>query len=96
MQNKPTQQISALQTWISAQLYEKKISSNFLLRTKVKWMPKFLLQWKRTAGPICVSRFIKRNVACIASGLYAMVMCKFSPVFCICIHCKRNYEIDLI
>ncbi len=33
-----------------------------------------------TAGPICVSHFIKRDMA---SAIYTMVMLKFSPVFCI-------------
>ena len=36
-----------------------------------------------TAGPICISGFIARDVADIASTNNAMVMYKFGPVFSI-------------
>ena len=48
-----------------------------------------------TAGPICASRYIARNAACIASAIYAMLLHRFGPVFCISVFVeKRNYEID--
>ena len=46
-----------------------------------------------TAGPICVSpacHALSRNVAHIASTIYAMVMLEFGPVFCISVFFEKG------
>ncbi len=43
-----------------------------------------------TAGPICESHCIARHLACIASAIYAMVMRKFGPVFCISVFFEKG------
>ncbi len=44
-----------------------------------------------TTGPICMSHFIARDVACIAIAIYPMVMMrKFGPVFCISVYFEKG------